>query len=167
MMRPDVTTLADYYASHAGRKIVAAIAPLVAPLLQLKNTDRLLGLGFTQPFLPSSGPLVVQACPALQGVMRWPTGVANRACLVDEKYLPFTDSLFDQILLMHSLEYAKPTQSILRELWRVLAPGGKILLLVPNCKSLYWLINRSPFATGHRYCSGLCGPLLVVHCRVF
>jgi SAM-dependent methyltransferase len=150
-MRPDITALAQFYASPAGAKLVAALSLLVTPLLRLRSSDRLLGFGFAQPFLPTEGPLVVQACPALQGVMRWPSDAPNRSCLVDDKHLPFTDALFDQVLLVHGLEYVEPARGLLRELWRVLAPGGQLLLLVPNRASLHHLLDQSPFANGRPY----------------
>jgi SAM-dependent methyltransferase len=150
-MRPDITALAHFYASPVGVKMVAALSPLIMPLLRLRSGDRLLGLGFAQPFLPIDGPMVVQACPALQGVMRWPNDAPNRACLVDDKNLPFTDALFDQVLLVHGLEYVEPARGLLREVWRVLAPGGQLLLVVPNRASLHHLLDQSPFANGRPY----------------
>jgi SAM-dependent methyltransferase len=150
-LRADITVLADYYASPAGRKLVATVLPLVQPLLRMRSDSRLLGLGFAQPFLPTDGPLVVQACPALQGVMRWPSDAPNRTCLVDDKQLPFTDALFDQVLVVHALEYVEPARALLREIWRVLAPAGQLLLLVPNRSSLHMLMDRSPFANGRPY----------------
>jgi SAM-dependent methyltransferase len=127
------------------------MAPLVQPLFRMRSGDRLLGLGYAQPFLPADGPLVVQACPALQGVMHWPRGAPNRACLVDDKQLPFTEAMFDQAMVVHALEYVEPARTLLRELWRVLAPGGQLLLLVPNRSSLHTLFDRSPFANGRPY----------------
>jgi SAM-dependent methyltransferase len=147
-MRPDVTLLADYYATPAGCTLLAALMAQVQPLLRCRETDRLLGLGFAQPYLPISGPLVVQACPALQGVMRWPMDGANRSCLVDDKHLPFADSVFDQVMMVHALEYSEPARRLLREVWRVLAPGGQLLLLVPNRGRLF---DRSPFANGKAF----------------
>jgi SAM-dependent methyltransferase len=150
-MRPDVTLLADYYASLAGRKLCAALRPLIAPYICNGPQQRLLGLGFAQPFMPTQGPMMVHACPALQGVMRWPSDAPNQACLVDDKYLPFVDSLFDQALLVHALEYAEPARKLLRELWRVLAPGGTLLLLLPNRTSLHTLMDQSPFGNGRPF----------------
>ncbi len=150
-MRPDITTLATYYASANGQKLLAALLPHITPLLRVRSSDRLLGLGYAAPYLPIDGPLVVQACPALQGVMRWPAGAPNRACLVDKNSLPFTDALFDQVLLVHALEYAEPGRVLLREVWRVLAPGGQLLLLAPNRQSLHSLMDRSPFGNGRPY----------------
>jgi SAM-dependent methyltransferase len=150
-MRADVTVLADYYASPAGRKTLSSLLPRVAPLLRCSSSERLLGLGFAQAFLPTEGPMLVQACPALQGVMRWPQDSPNRSCLVDDKQLPFIDSLFDQVLVVHALEYAEPARRLLRELWRVLAPGGELLLLVPNRGSLHTVLDASPFANGRPF----------------
>ncbi len=152
-MRPDITTLATYYASEHGQKLLAALLPHITPLLRVRSTDRLLGLGYATPFLPIDGPLVVQACPALQGVMRWPLDAPNRACLVDKNALPFTDALFDQVLLVHALEYAEPARALLREVWRVLGPGGQLLLLAPNRQSLRSLMDHSPFGNGRLYSS--------------
>jgi SAM-dependent methyltransferase len=159
-MRSDVTRLADYYASPTGRKVLASLLPKVTPLLRHAPHERLLGLGFAQNYLPTEGPMRVHACPALQGVMRWPQDAPNRACLVDDKQLPFTDSLFDQVLAVHALEYAEPARKLLRELWRVLAPGGELLLLVPNRGSLHTLMDQSPFANGRPYSAGQLKSLL-------
>jgi SAM-dependent methyltransferase len=150
-VRPDITALADYYASTAGRRLHAAVAQHVTPLLRRDAQSRLLALGFAEGFLPSAGPQIVHAAPALQGVRSWPGRTHNKTCMVDDKHLPFADSLFDQVLLVHALEYAEPARRMLRELWRVLAPAGQIILLVPNRRSLHTLLDPSPFANGRPY----------------
>jgi len=42
------------------------------------------------------------------------------------------DSSFQTITLSHSLEHVPDPVAVLRKLWRALAPGGKIVIAVPN-----------------------------------
>ena len=50
------------------------------------------------------------------------------AALVDELDLPLADSAVDRVLLVHALEMAHDPSALLREVWRVLAAGGRLLL---------------------------------------
>ena len=56
-------------------------------------------------------------------------------------YLPFKDSLFDTVLCTEVMEHvAEPTQ-LLSEIYRVLKPGGNLLLTVP----LMWRLHGEPY----------------------
>ncbi len=50
--------------------------------------------------------------------------------------LPLSDAAFDTVLLTDVLEHMAEPKGLMREVARVLAPGGKILVGVPF---LYWL----------------------------
>ncbi len=153
-MRPDIQTLQHYYASPAGRKIQMRLIDVLQPLLTRHKQARLLGLGYAAPFLnglAESTERVVLAMQASQGAQRWPEAGGNCACLVEDKSLPFADSLFDQVLVVHALEFAGPARRMLRELWRVLAPGGTLVFIVPNRTSLLMLASKSPFSSGEPY----------------
>lgn len=62
--------------------------------------------------------------------------------------LPVEDQTFDLILCTEVLEHLLWPQRLLEEMHRILAPGGKILLSVPNIASLAyriaWLMGRIP-----------------------
>jgi SAM-dependent methyltransferase len=55
---------------------------------------------------------------------------------------------------VHGLEGADATRPLLRQLWRVLAPEGRLLLIVPNRSSLWAQLERSPFAVGRPFSRG-------------
>ena len=57
--------------------------------------------------------------------------------LVDDTELPLIDEGADRILLVHMLEWSEKPRELLRELWRVLAPNGRLLLVVPNRRGLW------------------------------
>ncbi|GAB4575899.1 MAG: hypothetical protein Kow0077_29720 [Anaerolineae bacterium] len=46
--------------------------------------------------------------------------------------LPFPDGLFARILIVDAFHHFYEHQQAVRELWRVLAPGGRLVILEPN-----------------------------------
>jgi SAM-dependent methyltransferase len=49
------------------------------------------------------------------------------------------------------LEHADPVRPYLRELWRVLKSDGRLLILVPNRRSIWARIDDTPFGHGNPY----------------
>jgi SAM-dependent methyltransferase len=58
-----------------------------------------------------------------------PAGTILRA---DLEHLPYGPSSFDTVLLNEVLEHVPDEQRALREVWRVLRPGGTVIVLSPN-----------------------------------
>lgn len=71
--------------------------------------------------------------------------------LLDEERLPIEDNFFDHIFCVHYLENSKNLKKTLRELWRVLAPGRKIYIILPNKKSSWSFSSQSPFSSGFSF----------------
>jgi SAM-dependent methyltransferase len=113
-----------------------------------------LGYGFTEPYLSAFKPEAERTIAALpegiDGGGPWPRG-ASLTALVQEDALPFPDAFFDHILVVHGLEEAEALRPLLRQLWRVLAPEGRLLLVAPNRASLWAQIERSPFGQGRPF----------------
>lgn len=65
-------------------------------------------------------------------------GVDYRECDLGAGRLPFADGEFDFVSYTDVLEHhAFSSKRVLRELHRVLAPGGQLILLTPNHASVY------------------------------
>jgi SAM-dependent methyltransferase len=97
---------------------------------------------------------VVAAMPAGQGVTHWPFGERSLVALVEEDELPFPDLFFDRVLWVHGVEYAESVRPALRELWRVLAPEGRLMVVAPNRESLWARAERTPFGHGRPFTKG-------------
>ncbi len=63
-------------------------------------------------------------------------GVATRLLRGDAARLPFPDRAFDRVVIASVLEFVPDPARCLRECRRVLAPGGRLLLLTP--RRLWW-----------------------------
>ncbi len=159
----DVVDLRDFYASSLGQVAGRAVRARLRALWPDARDCRLLGLGYAPPFLRpflDEAERVVAAMPMGQGVLHWPRGAPNQAVLVDECDLPFPDSFFDRILLVHALENAESLRPMLREVWRVLTDAGRMIVVAPNRRGIWARIERSPFAHGHPYSAGQLSRLL-------
>ena len=153
-MNPDVADLREFYASPLGllceRFLAAALAPLWSPIFD----ERLLGLGYATPWLDRFAPDAERAMafmPARQGAVNWPPAGPSATALVFEETLPLADAALDRILVVHALEHARDAHEMLEELWRVLAPGGRLVVVVPNRRGVWARIDTTPFGAGRPY----------------
>lgn len=72
-----------------------------------------------------SPPTVVQAARAF-------SPGALRACVSDVRAIPFRDASFDAIYSMGTIEHFAETEAAIVEMARVLKPGGRAIIGVPN-----------------------------------
>ena len=152
-MQWDAGELRDFYQSAVGQAARPLIARSIQEMWPNLHQLRLLGYGFAPPYLQTrleETERVVAVMPARMGVIAWPPQRPLSA-LADEDSLPFADALFDRILVVHGLEGADSSRLLLRQLWRVLAPEGRMLLVVPNRASLWAQLETSPFALGRPF----------------
>ncbi|MET0181571.1 MAG: methyltransferase domain-containing protein [Caulobacterales bacterium] len=162
-MRVDVLALQRFYASPKG----AAAQRMIAKKLRATWPDAqgldLLGVGFATPFLDAyreTARRAVAAMPASQGAERWPHGGAGLTALCDEGRLPFADSVFDRVIIAHALEEADNAQQLLREIWRVMAPEGRLVVIAANRWSFWAQAEDTPFGYGRPYSRRQLGALL-------
>lgn len=150
-MAVDAVDLRDFYGRPLGqvtRRILRA--KLRARWANLAGL-RVLGFGYATPFLGvfrDEAERVFAFMPAAQGVILWPPDAPPAAALVDEDMWPLPDAAVDRILIVHGLERASSAGELLRECWRCLAPGGRLLAVVPHRRGLWARIDSTPFGHG-------------------
>jgi len=153
-MSSDVVDLRDFYRTVLGqvaRRMIRAAIRRVWPALQ---GMRLLGIGYPTPFLTAISPeteRTVALMPASLGVLGWPPEGRNLVTLAEEGELPFADYSIDRILLVHALETTEQAGPMLKEIWRVLAGGGRLLVVAPNRRGIWARLDRTPFGSGRPY----------------
>ena len=144
-MWPDIIDVKDFYDSSLGlvaRRMIRRRLRELWPDLRGMNV---LGLGYATPYLrPFRGEAerVVAVMPVGMGVLHWPPEGPNLACIADEAELPLPDLSMDRVLLVHGLECTEQLRALLREAWRVMADGGRLLVVVPNRRSIWARIAR-------------------------
>jgi SAM-dependent methyltransferase len=153
-MRRDVLELRAFYATSLGRAARLMLGRKVQEAWGDAHGLDVLGLGYATPFLDSArdrARRTVAAMPATQGVEAWPGETRNQACLVEETSLPFANAMFDRILAVHALEEADDPAALLREVWRVMAPSGRLIVAVAARDGLWARAETTPFGHGRPF----------------
>ena len=153
-MASDVVDLRDFYRSALGQVARRMIRRAVQRVWPDLRGMRLLGMGYATPFLPALAADTERTAalmPASLGVLRWPNDGGNLVTLADEGELPFADFSLDRVLLVHALETSEEVRAMLKEVWRVLAGGGRVLIVAPNRRGIWARLDRTPFGSGRPY----------------
>ena len=153
-MHIDVEDLRDFYSTPLGQVVRRVIAQRARACWPGARGLTVLGLGFATPYLGiwrAEARRVGALMPAGQGALVWPGDGATQSVMVEETHLPLADNSVDRMMAIHCLEQAERPGPLLREIWRVLAPEGALLLVVPNRRGVWAQLDRTPFGHGRPY----------------
>lgn len=153
-MRRDVLELRQFYATPLGAAAREMIGRKVKEAWGDAHALDVLGLGYATPYIEArslAARRTVAAMPAAQGVEVWPADGRNLACLAHEAALPFPNALFDRILLVHALEESDNPRALLGEVWRVLAPSGRLMVVAASRRGLWSNAEATPFGHGRPF----------------
>jgi len=162
-MASDVVDLRDFYRSALGQVARRMIRRAIQRVWPDLHGMRLLGLGYATPFLSALSAeteRTIAVMPASLGVLGWPPEGPNVVALADEGELPFADYSIDRVLLVHALETSDEVRGMLKEIWRVLAGGGRVLIVAPNRRGIWARLDRTPFGSGRPYTQSQLSQLL-------
>jgi SAM-dependent methyltransferase len=163
-MHLDVTEIRDFYSSRLGQTVRRYICQKIKQHWPDARGSAIAGVGFPTPYLR---PYLLEAAqvaafhPAGQGGMIWPAEGPLRAALVDEDMFPLPDASFDRIIEIHGLEFFSDVEMHLKEIWRIMRPEGRLILIVPNRSGLWAQMDTTPFGHGQPFSRGQLRDLLV------
>ena len=153
-MSIDVVDLRNFYSQRLGIVARRFVSRGIRRRWPDTAGQRVLGIGYATPYLGlfrEEAERCLAFMPSYQGVVKWPTTRPALSALVDENDLPLPDAGVDRVLLVHSLEMTQDAAALLREAWRVLAAGGRLLAVVPNRRGLWARMDTTPFGNGRPY----------------
>jgi SAM-dependent methyltransferase len=153
-MAVDVAMLRDFYATPLGQIARRILARRIRSQWGAAPGETVASLGFGTPFLNTyrgEAQCTVALMPAGQGALIWPPAAPVLSTLVEEGSLPLRDNSIDRVLAVHCLEVTEQVTPLLRELWRVLKPEGRLLVVVPNRRGMWAHVDTTPFGYGSPY----------------
>jgi SAM-dependent methyltransferase len=153
-MHPDVVELRAFYQTSLGQAALRLIGRRMREFWPDVTGQSVLGIGYATPYLrllQGEAERVVAMMPAMQGVIFWPPEGPGLVTLADEATLPFDDLCFDRVLVVHGLEATERSRPMMREIWRVLANGGRLMIVASNRSGLWSRTERTPFGYGSPY----------------
>src|SRR5260370_13385428 len=159
----DVVDVRNFYGQALGRVARSSVGSGLRARWQDVHWLRVHGIGYPTPCLGlfrDEAERCLAFMRAAQGVVKWPSDRTALAALVDEDELPLPEAAVDRVLLVHAIETSQNVGALLREVWRVLAAGGRLLVVVPNRRGVWARIDTTPFGYGHPYSRPQITPLL-------
>ncbi|VFU10701.1 class I SAM-dependent methyltransferase [Methylocella tundrae] len=153
-MSLDVVDLRSFYDSPAGEVARRLIGRIVRHRFSNCTGYSILGVGYATPYLGvfrEEAVRVLAFMPAQQGVINWPSSGYSASALVETTTMPLPDSSIDRAILIHGLEITEHPRDLLAELWRILTPGGRILVIAPSRSGLWARLDSTPFGHGQPF----------------
>src|SRR6202165_1907837 len=128
-MTIDVIDLRDFYSQRLGIVARRLINRGIHARWPNAQGQRVLGLGYPTPYLGlfrEDSERCIAFMPAAPGVLKWPTA-------------------------RPALEMSDDPEGLLREVWRVLAPSGRVMAVIPNRRGVWTRTDTTPFGHGRPY----------------
>ncbi|MFO1242148.1 MAG: methyltransferase domain-containing protein [Rickettsiales bacterium] len=151
MLQPDVLTIRQFYSSPVGLETRRTLINAIRRFWPGAAGDSMIGIGYVLPVLRTylgDASLIGSFMPRSLGAIYWPADTANHSILIDELQLPLKDQSVNRVIVSHTLEHTPHINSFLKEIWRVLVPGGRALILVPNRRGIWVRASDTPFGSG-------------------
>lgn len=155
-MHADVAEFQEFYASRQGQLARRLIGHQLRQLWGDLSGRIVVGLGYAVPFLPAleGADRALALLPQPPREVTFASEGMGRIAFVQDEDLPLADGSVDRLLLAHALETSPKTRRLMREVWRVLADGGRLVAVVPNRRGVWCWSERTPFGYGQPYSAG-------------
>lgn len=145
----DISDLKNFYRSAYGKVVYSEISKLLKEFLTPDNASKRLFIGFGVPYVQQHDGLLLM--PAHMGIYAWPNQLDNCAALTYENQWPFADQEFDEIILLHGLEYSHNSNELIDESFRCLKAEGKLIVITPNRRGVWAHNDKTPLGFGQPY----------------
>ena len=149
-MRPyrDIAEIQQFYHSAVGAWVVQQLRQSLGKFWPHNAGNVCAAAGYPLPFLETPVPVIM---PATQGAVAWPANGPNCVAVSEDGLLPLATNSVQKLLLVHALENTAYAPYFLQECWRVLAPEGQSLLVVPSRVGMWARSDKTPFGHGQPY----------------
>ncbi len=152
-MRTDILELHAFYRTPLGDLARATIAARLVEAWGTAARLSVAGFGHATPFLGAfpDAARVIALAPGGQGATPWPEAGPGRVALVNGDRWPLPDASLDRVLIVHGLEETSNPRRLMREVWRVLADDGRVIVISSHRRGPWSVIDTTPFAAGRPY----------------
>lgn len=156
-MQLDAVDLRDFYRSALGNVVRRQIGTAIRGHWRRLDGGVLIGAGFATPYLGQfrkesrvAGAIMAEQ----QGAVVWPASGLPACVMSEENRWPLPDNSVDYLLAVHCVEAAERIRPLLREMWRVLSPSGRLIIVAPNRRGIWSRFDTTPFGQGRPFSRG-------------
>lgn len=141
-MTDQVHSYSDFYRTPLGKEVLRREAGYVGSVLG--KCERIVHVGCGPGFLEEATPGldILGVDVSMEMLYEARKHTSRPLVAADGQHLCFKDCACDGVLFVTSLEFIEDCATALKEAWRVLRPGGKLLVLMLNPQSDYFKKRR-------------------------
>lgn len=166
-MQVDVASLWQfYYGTHLGAVAQRHLQRTLRAVWDDVHGFNVVGYGFAAPFLRPFKPeskRTLCLMPQVQGAKPWPREGLSTTALVEPDSWPLPTGFVDRLIVAHGIESEQRLDGLMEEIWRVLAPEGKVIVVAANRSGLWARGDTTPFGNGRPWSYGQLEGLLKSH----
>lgn len=153
-MHHSIDDIEKFYNSDIGGIVQNILCTKIRGLWPDLHGYRVMGCGYAMPYLSVLDKRTDRSFAMMlgrQGATHWPRGCKNMTFLCDEDRIPIENASLDRVLMVHYLEYCNDLRLSLREIWRVLKPNGRVIIVVPNRMGMWARADWAPLGHGRPF----------------
>lgn len=141
--------LRHFYQTRQGRMVRRSITKDICALWPDGHKQMIAGFGYSAPYLRALiSPQQGRGLNIYNGSTYAQHKPDAASCVAHSGFLPLRPELLDKALLIHHLEFSTKTKALLTELWHVLKPRGRAIIIVPNRHGFWAKAEKTPFGRG-------------------
>ena len=153
-MWPSPAELERFYGSATGIVARRYVRRVVRRFWPDVRGSTLLGVGHATPYLgllKGETARTLALAPGGGAIACWPRTGPNLVAACEDGHLPLPDLSVDRILMVHALEHSEALRPLLRDLWRILADDGRMIVVCPHRGGFWARFERTPFGHGRPF----------------
>lgn len=154
MFWPIISECKQYYKTPLGQLACRHIRKVIHELWSDPSDDNIVGIGFTNPYLrcfSAKENSIFSLFPYEMGKHHFAPQKINQSALIAEDEIPLPNNSINRVILAHALEHANNPEAILEEIYRILTPSGRVLIMVPHRRGLWTRAEHTPYGKGRPY----------------
>ena len=148
----------QWFTAPIGKLVKEIESKLIADLLEPRQGDTILDAGcgtgvFTIDFLTAGARVIGLdiSVPMLCFALKKASGYPLSPVRGDIQHLPFKDNSFDKVASITALEFVADARRVVDELFRVVRPGGRVVVATLNSLSPWATRRQAKMASGQRH----------------
>jgi len=150
-----VKKLCDFYKTPLGDVVQVYINDIVKKFIPENTKNQfILGIGYATPYftekLTHSNTVLSFTFDKMGGIT-WPNTSCSHTAIVHEDHIPLANKSVDRLIVVHALECCQSDEGLLKEINRIIALDGEVLIVFPNKAGVWSHTSHSPFAHGKHY----------------
>lgn len=148
----DFQVIKDFYASKKGKSFSQIISSNLAKITNVRNKS-ILKLGYLEPFLTDKVLMNNITTGILPNNYVFHNGDVPYSYKINQDLcsIQLKTASQNMVVTVNVIEYSENLEKTIREIWRILKDGGKLIIITPLVYNIYNVFHNTPFKLAQKF----------------